>query len=99
MLAVWFIISSTCRYSHDGQSFPSTNDERTISFVVNDGIFNSSVVPACIQLVDSNDIPQLFTGANDTVDTMVMYREGQQEPLYLAPELEIRGNIINILLH
>ena len=45
----------------------------------------------CIRLVDSNDLPQLFSGANSTVDTIVVYQEGQPEPLILAPELEIRG--------
>lgn len=79
------------RYSHDGQSFPSTNDERTVSFVVNDGTFNSTQVLTCIRLVDRNDLPQLFAGANETVDTMVMYTEGQLVPLILAPQLEIRG--------
>ena len=41
--------------------------------------------------MDVNDPPELFTGANSTVDTMVMYTEGQPLPLPLAPELEIRG--------
>ena len=82
------------RYSHDGQLFSITNDERTISFLVNDGMFNSSRAMTCVRLVNENDRPELFTGANDTVDTMVMYEEGQQEPLLLAPQLEIRGMYI-----
>ena len=65
-----------------------------MSFTVNDGVFNSSRVFACIRLIDSNDAPMLFAGANGTVDTMVMYREGQQDSLPLAPELQIRGTNI-----
>lgn len=79
------------RYSNDEQSFPITNDERLVSFVVNDGAFNSTPTFACIRLVDFNDLPELFTGPNSTVDTMVMYREGQTEPLLIAPQLDIRG--------
>ena len=62
-----------------------------MSFIVNDGAFNSTPTFACIRLVDSNDLPQLFTGPNDTVETMVMYMEGQAEPLLIAPQLDIRG--------
>ncbi len=79
------------RYSHDGQSFPSTNDDRTITFIVNDGMFNSTPAITCVRLVDSNDLPMVYTGDNSTVDTMVMYTEGQEDPLYIAPQLEIRG--------
>ena len=82
------------RYSHDGQSFPGDNDERTISFVVNDGMFNSTPTQTCVRLVDSPDTPQLFTGSNDTVDSMVMFTEGQMQPLPVAPQLEIRGTHI-----
>lgn len=82
------------RYSHDAEAFPSNNDERVVSFIVNDGTFNSTRTLTCIRLVDSNDPPQLFSGANGTVDTMVMYREAQQAPLNLAPQLEITGNVI-----
>lgn len=63
---------------------------------MNDGQFNSSQVLTCIRLVDVNDPPELFTGANSTVDTMVLYREGQSLPLLLAPELEIRGGHENV---
>ena len=60
-------------------------------FLVNDGAFNSTPVPACIQLVDSNDQPVLTLGRNGSVDTMVMYMEGQSEVVLLAPELQITG--------
>ena len=85
------LMYTSCRYSNEEQSFPSNNDERTISFIVNDGSFNSTPTQACIRLVDANDLPELFTGSNSTVDTMVMYTEGQLQPLVLAPQLEIRG--------
>ena len=88
----------SCRFSHDGQAFPSTNDERTVSFVVNDGIFNSTRVLACIRLIESNDLPALFTSLNDTVDSMVMYTEGQDDPLYLAPHLVIRGQRLKTVI-
>lgn len=79
------------RYQHDAQSFPIDNDERQISFIVNDGVFNSTSAIACVRLVDSNDPPFLTLGTNGTVDVMLMYLEGQVELLYLAPALEITG--------
>lgn len=91
VVVVLMPLTSACRYSNDEQSFPNTNDERSVSFVVNDGAFNSTPAMTCIRLVDSNDLPELFTGPNGTVDTMVMYREGQTEPLLVASQLEIRG--------
>ena len=81
------------RYEHDAQSFPIDNDERQVSFILNDGAFNSTPAIACIRLVDSNDPPFLTLGSNGTVDVMVMYSEGQDEVLYLAPELEITGTV------
>lgn len=80
-----------CRYEHDAQSFPIDNDERTVSFVVNDGIFNSSAAFACIRLIDVNDNPALFLGGEGVVDVMVMYSEGQVDSLILAPQLTIIG--------
>jgi len=78
------------RYSHDGEAFPVANDDRTVRFIVNEGAFNSTPVYTCLRLNETNDPPIIFTGPNRT-DTMVMYREGQLDPLPLAPELQIRG--------
>ena len=79
------------RYQHDGQYFPVTNSDRQVSFIVNDGAFNSTPVTACVQLLNINDAPSLTLGPNGTVDVVVMYTEGQTDPLFLAPELEIEG--------
>ena len=70
-----------------------TGDARVVKFVVNDGIFNSTPATACIQLEDVNDAPLLTLGANSSVDTMLMYTEGQPDPLILAPLLEISGKL------
>ena len=81
------------RYQHDSQYFPVTNSDRQISFVVNDGAFNSTTVTACVQLLNINDAPSLTLGPNGTVDVVVMYTEGQTDPLFLVPQLEIEGKI------
>ncbi len=83
------------RYEHGAQTFPIDNDERTVAFIVNDGTFNSSAAIACIRLVDANDSPALFLGGEGVVDVMVMYSEGQSDPLPLAPQLTITGEPIN----
>ena len=81
------------RYEHDRQYFPVTNSDRQVSFVVNDGAFNSTPATACVQLFNINDAPRLTLGPNGTVDVVVMYTEGQADPLFLAPELAIEGEI------
>ena len=86
------------RYQHDNQFFPVTNSDRRVSFVINDGAFNSTPVSACIRLTNINDVPILTLGPNSTVDVVVMYTEGQAEPLFLAPDLEIEGiNTLRVL--
>ena len=62
-----------------------------MSFVINDGAFNSTPVFACVELFDVNDAPILTLGPNSTFDVMVMYTERQAEPLFLAPDLGIEG--------
>ena len=62
---------------------------RQISFTLNDGAFNSTPVFACLRLDNVNDPPTLSLGANDSIDVMLMYLEGQSEPLFLATELLI----------
>ena len=62
-----------------------------MSFVVNDGAFNSTSVTACVTLLNINDAPSLTLGSSGAVDVVVMYTEGQTDPLFLAPELEIEG--------
>ena len=62
-----------------------------MTFTVNDGAFNSTSVFACVQLANVNDAPTLTLGPNGTVDVLVMFTEGQTEPLFLAPDLEIEG--------
>ena len=76
-------------YRNLAQSFAG-DTTRLVSFNINDGAFNSSA-RTCIQLVDVNDPPQVTLGPNGTVDTMVMYTEGQLQPLRLAPDLSITG--------
>ncbi len=83
------------RYSHDGEEFTTAYDDRVIAFTVNDGLLNSSMVYACVRLIDVNDPPTVFTGANGTVDTMVMYMEGQVDPLPLAPQIQVNGKTQN----
>ena len=80
-----------CRYEHDNQNFPVANSDRQVSFIVNDGVFNSSQATTCVQLTNVNDSPTLTLGPNGTVDVMLMYTEGRTEPLFLAPDLEIEG--------
>ena len=83
--------SHSYRYQHDNQNFPVTNSDRQVSFIVNNGAFNSTPATACVQLTNVNDRPTLTLGPNGTVDVVVMYTEGQSEPLFLAPDLEIQG--------
>ena len=85
------LINILCRYQHDSQYFPAINSDRIVSFIVNDGAFNSTPVSACVRLTNVNDVPALTLGSNGTVDVVVMYTEGQTEPLFLAPDLEIEG--------
>ena len=84
----------SCRYEHDAQSFPVSNDERQVSFIVNDGFHNSTAAIACIRLVDANDSPALTLGEEGAVDVMILYSEGQVEPLLLTPDLAITGGLL-----
>ena len=68
-----------------------TGSSRQAAFVVSDGQFNSTPALACVQLIGVNDRPQLTLGTNGSVDVMLMYTEGQADPLPLAPLLEITG--------
>ena len=75
----------TPHHSYQNPAESHTGDNtRQVSFLISDGAFNSSTL-ACIQLVGVNDPPQLTLGPNGTVDTMVMYTEGQTQLLTLAP--------------
>ena len=64
---------------------------KQIQFTVNDGVFVSEPALACVELVQVNDAPVVTLGANGSVDTEVMYREGQTDGLMVAPQLTIRG--------
>ena len=66
---------------------------RQALFTVNDGVFTSAPALACVQLFKVNDAPVLTLGPAGSVDTIVMYREGQAEGLVLAPQLDITGKL------
>lgn len=70
-----------------------------MTFIINDGAFNSTPATACVQLSNVNDAPILTLGPNSTVDVQVMFTEGQTEPLFLVPDLEIEGRIGITIIH
>ncbi len=78
-------------YRYESSSQEPTGSSRRVAFTVSDGQFNSTPAYACVQLVGQNDKPVLTLGPNGTIDVMLMYTEGQQEPLYLARDLQIEG--------
>lgn len=86
------------RYQHDNQYFSATNSDRQVTFIVNDGAFNSTSATSCVQLSNVNDAPVLTLGPNGTVDVQVMFTEGQTEPLFLVPDLEIEGKTVVIMI-
>ena len=65
-----------------------------MSFTVNDGLLDSDPALACISLEGVNDPPVLTLGPDGTFDVMVNYTEGQPEPLILAPDLQITGQLL-----
>ena len=69
----------------------SPRGTRQIEFTVNDGVFTSEPVLACVELFGVNDAPMVTLGADGSVDTIVMYSEGQTEGLLLASQLTITG--------
>lgn len=64
---------------------------RRISFIINDGLFNSTSVAAYVGIRQVNDPPVVSLDSNGTLDVMVVFSEGQEGPLTLAPQLIIRG--------
>lgn len=62
-----------------------------MSFIVNDGKFNSTPVFACIELQGVPDAPTLTLAIDGAVDVTVNYTEGQVEPLPLVQDLQISG--------
>ena len=77
------------RYSSTAQE--PIGSQRQVTFVVNDGHFNSTPATAHINIVAVNDPPLMTLGQNGSIDTTVVYNEGQTEPLLLAPLLVIHG--------
>lgn len=78
-----------------------TGSQRQVTFIVNDGYFNSTPATAHISIIAVNDPPLMTLGQNGSIDTVVVYNEGQLEPLMLAPLLVIYGKqelIIDIIL-
>ena len=77
-----------------------TGSQRQVAFIVNDGYFNSTPATAHISIIAVNDPPSMTLGQNGSIDTVVVYNEGQLEPLLLAPLLVIYGKqelIIDII--
>ena len=64
---------------------------KQVEFTVNDGVFTSEPAVACVQLLQVNDAPVITLGADGSVDSVVMYREGQPEGLAVSPHLTITG--------
>ena len=77
------------RYSSIAQE--PTGSQRQVTFVVNDGHFNSTPATAHINIIAINDPPLMTLGQNGSIDTIVVYNEGQTDPLLLAPLLVIHG--------
>ena len=77
-----------------------TTHPRRIAFTINDGVFNSTPAVAYVGIRQVNDPPRVTLDANGTLDKMVVFSEGQTEPLILAPELAIQGVFVCVwLLH
>ncbi len=77
-------------YSYVNTAEEPTVQTRTVAFIVNDGIFNSTQASAFITIISVNDAPMLTLESN-SLDTELTYIEGQPAPLVLAPNLEIIG--------
>lgn len=92
----------TCRY-HNTAEEPSS-PTRSIAFIVNDGLFNSTPAIAYVTILPVNDAPLVTLGEEGAVDVMIVFVEDQQTPLVLAPQLKIQGEpklkiCINCLNH
>ena len=71
---------------------------RVITFIVNDGLFNSTEASAFVTIITVND-PPIVTLDSSSLNIVVTYLEGQMSPLVLAPQLEIQGITIEALLY
>ena len=80
------------RYMNTAPRFSGVT--RTISFHVNDGLFNSTLVFAYVSLLEMNDPPILRLNGNVS-DIDLMYTEGQSQPLLLAINATITGMSTN----
>lgn len=49
---------------------------------------------AYVGIRQENDPPVVSLDSNGTLDVMVVFSEGQEDPLPLAPQLMIQGSII-----
>ena len=78
-----------CRYVNTAEE-PSLQT-RTVSFTVNDGVFNSTAAVTSIIIVAMND-PPIVMLEQSNANTLVTYLEGQK-PLLLAPQLNINGTL------
>ena len=79
------------RYSYENRAQNITGSSRLVSFIVNDGRFNSTPVFACVELVGVPDAPTLSLARDGAMDVTVNYTEGQTEPLLLVQDLQISG--------
>ena len=73
-----------------------TTHPRRIAFIINDGVFNSTPAGAYVGIRQVNDPPRVSLDANGTLDKMVVYSEGQTDPLILAPGLTIQGVCVRV---
>ena len=85
--------------SYENLSEQPTGDSRLVSFTVNDGLFDSAPALACVNVEAVNDPPVLTLGPDGVVDVMLNYTEDQLEPLILAPDLLITGQLKQLLLN
>ena len=81
-------MSFVCRYENTAEEPAAVN--RTITFIVNDGLFNSTPVFAYVITLPVNDAPLVMLGEEGAVDVMITFMEDQSF-LLVAPALRIQG--------
>ena len=82
-------------YRYENTAKEPTTTTRQVTFIVNDGLFNSTPAVSFIDIESVNDAPVITLGQDSTVDVIVIYDEGQDESLVLAPLLEIQGLFVH----
>ena len=87
-MEVMLWLSLVCRYQNTAEE-PSAA-HRSITFTVNDGLFNSTPVTAYVTILPVNDAPLVTLGEGGAVDVMITFMEDQSF-LLVAPQLRIQG--------